>query len=151
MKRPLTAYNMYVKENMPHRPQDKKVTEYMSVLAEEFRNLSTNDRAKYEQASRADYDRARIAKDSLPKKDEPPKRPLNAYNFYVQEAMHNRPEETPARDYLKELGAQWQAMTKTSKKKYQDYAAQEKAAYDDAHGTQDKTKTKAASASTASH
>lgn len=126
VKRPLTSYNFFVKEHMPNRPKDKKVTEYMSVLATEFKNLSVNDRVKYDKASATDYDRAKTAKDSLPKKDEQPRKPLNSYNIFVQEHMLNRPEGLLPKEMMKQLGQDWRGLNANQKKKYEDLAAREK-------------------------
>jgi hypothetical protein len=146
-KRPSTAFILYMKDNRDRIKAANPGIEFGPIAvvgSQEWRNAKPAIKQKYEAA--AEKDRARYAaemktyvpdpadKKARKKKKDPnaPKKPKSAYMWYVKENQASYRADHPGvamTEVMRQLGAQWKALSDAKKKPYQDKFAKDKIRY----------------------
>jgi len=158
MKKASSAYLLYsidpaVRSKVKKDNPDAKLGEISKVLGKQWKALSDKDKKKYTDASakeKAAVDKLKkekpelFVKEKKEKKEKKakkvvdknkPKRPLNAYMLYAQDARVELKKKNPEMkavggEISKKIGEQWNKLPAKDKKKYEDQAKKAKVEYD---------------------
>jgi hypothetical protein len=104
-----------------------KTTEITSKLAEMWKQLSDNERVKYEELSTQDKERyikelsAYSPSEEYKKKETGPKRPTSSYMFFCKQQRDSIKKEFPnmnAKEITSELGKRWKNLSEQQKVPY---------------------------------
>lgn len=152
-KRAKSSYNYYVEESMAKLREsnpDMKVSEIMKMAGEQWKNISAEDKAAFEEKASEDKLRYKDAmKSYVPPSDDddgtPAKKrkkakkdknaPKGALSSYIIFATEVRPKlleanpEMKSSEIMKECGAKWREMSAEDKVPYEEKAALDKARY----------------------
>ena len=142
-----TAVRSKVKKDNP----DAKLGEISKILGKQWKSLSDKEKKKYTDASakeKAEVDKLKktnpelfVKKEKKAKKEKKvvdknkPKRPLNAYMIYAQDARVELKKKNPEMkavggEISKKIGEQWKKLAAKDKKKYEDLAKKAKSEYE---------------------
>ncbi len=158
MKKARSAYILYtidpvVRSKVKKENPDAKLGDISKVLGKQWKALSDKDKKKYTDASakeKAAVDKLKkekpelFVKEKKEKKEKKakkvvdknkPKRPLNAYMLYAQDARVELKKKNPEMkavggEISKKIGEQWNKLAAKDKKKYEDQAKKAKVDYD---------------------
>lgn len=156
MKKARSAYILYtidttVRSKVKKENPDAKLGEISKILGKQWKALSDKEKKKYTDASekeKAEVDKLKKEKPELFEKKEKkekkakkvvdknkPKRPLNAYMLYAQDARVELKKKNPEMkavggEISKKIGEQWNNLAAKDKKKYEDLAKKAKTDYD---------------------
>lgn len=125
-KRPLTAYNLYIRDEMPNRPTDHTAQKWMAVLAGRFKTLPADRLETLKALAKKDFERQQKEKENLPKKDK--SKPSSGYNLFVQDKLRGKDSgtQTAVRNNMNQTAKAWKALSDEEKTRYNDLAAKEK-------------------------
>ena len=159
MKRARSGYILYtidtaVRGKVKKDNPDAKLGDISKVLGKQWKSLSEKEKKKYTDASakeKAVVDKLKkeqpelfVKKEKKEKKEKKakkvvdknkPKRPLNSYMLYAQDARVELKKKNPEMkavggEISKKIGEQWKKMAAKDKNKYEDLAKKAKVVYD---------------------
>lgn len=156
MKKARSSYILYtmdttVRGKVKKDNPEAKLGEISKILGKQWKSLSDKEKKKYTDASakeKAEVDKLKkenpelfVKKEKKEKKAKKvvdknkPKRPLNAYMLYAQDARVELKKKNPEMkavggEISKKIGEQWNKMAAKDKKKYEDLAKKAKTEYE---------------------
>ena len=153
MKKARSSYILYtidttVRGKVKKDNPDAKLGEISKILGKQWKSLSDKEKKKYTDASakeKAEVDKLKkknpelfVKKEKKVKKvvdKNKPKRPLNSYMLYAQDARVELKKKNPEMkavggEISKKIGEQWKKLAAKDKKKYEDLAKKAKTEYE---------------------
>ena len=153
MKKARSSYILYtmdttVRGKVKKDNPDAKLGEISKILGKQWKSLSDKEKKKYTDASakeKAEVDKLKkknpelfVKKEKKVKKvvdKNKPKRPLNSYMLYAQDARVELKKKNPEMkavggEISKKIGEQWKKLAAKDKKKYEDLAKKAKSEYE---------------------
>ena len=115
-----------------HNINYSKVTEVAKAIGNAWKELSPQERAKYEKMSFDDKERYKVATADYHKNNPIIKKPISAYMYFVRDMRPQLRAKYPDKNFAelgKLLGTSWKAISKVDKDAYNQKAERDKVRY----------------------